>query len=107
MAFFGREVESSSPQFSGGSILNLFGGTEVDLRNAHPVEGGAAIDVVCAFGGVDFLVPEGWRVVIRGIPLFGGWANKTRRESLSADAPLLSIEALVAFGGLEVSHGKR
>lgn len=107
VAFFGREVESSSQQFRGGSILNVFGGTDVDLRHARPVEGGAAIDVVCAFGGVDFLVPEGWRVVIRGIPLFGGWSNKTRRESLAVDAPLLSIEAIVAFGGLEVSHGKQ
>jgi len=107
VAFFGREVESSSQQFRGGSILNVFGGTEVDLRNARPVPGGASFDVVNAFGGVDFLVPDGWRVVIRGIPLFGGWSNKTRREGLGPDAPLLSIEALVAFGGLEVSHGKR
>jgi predicted membrane protein len=107
VAFFGRHVVSASPQFRGGSILNVFGGTEVDLRGAHPVEGGAAIDVVCAFGGVDILVPEGWRVVITGLPLFGGWSNKTKAEAVAADAPLLSIEALVAFGGLEVKHGKR
>jgi predicted membrane protein len=107
VAFFGRHVASASPQFRGGSILNVFGGTEVDLRSAHPVEGGAAIDVVCAFGGVDILVPEGWRVVIRGLPLFGGWSNKTKAEVLAADAPLLSIEALVAFGGVEVKHGKQ
>jgi predicted membrane protein len=106
VVFFGRDVVSNSQQFSGGSILTAFGGTEVDLRNARPVDGGAAVDVVCAFGGVGFLVPEGWRVEITGLPLFGGWSDKTRREPLGVDAPVLSIEALVAFGGLELKHGK-
>jgi predicted membrane protein len=107
VAFFGRDVATSSQQFRGGSILNVFGGTEVDLRNARPIEGGAAIDVVCAFGGVEFIVPEGWRVRLTGIPLFGGWSNKTKDEMLAADAPVLSIEAIVAFGGIEVNHGKQ
>jgi predicted membrane protein len=107
VVFFGRDIANNSPQFRGGSILNVFGGTEVDLRNAHPAQGGAAVDVLCAFGGVGFIVPEGWRVEVTGLPLFGGWSNKTRGEVLAVDAPLLSIEALVAFGGIEVKHGKR
>jgi predicted membrane protein len=107
VVFFARDVASNSQQFRGGSILNVFGATEVDLRSARLAEGGAAVDVVCVFGGVGFLVPEGWRVQITGLPLFGGWSNKTRGEALAADAPVLSIEALVAFGGLEVKHNKR
>ena len=104
VAFFGREVVNESQQFGGGSIFAAFGGTEVDLRGAHPVPEGAAMDVVVAFGGVDIVVPEGWRVEVKGIPLFGGWSNKTSRDRVTADAPLLSIEALVAFGGLEIGH---
>lgn len=104
VAFFGREVVNASQQFAGGSIFTVFGGTDVDLRGARPVPNGAAMDVVVAFGGVDIVVPEGWRVEVKGIPLFGGWSNKTRRDQVSADAPLLSIEALVAFGGLDIGH---
>ena len=62
------------------------------------------MDVVVAFGGVEIVVPEGWRVDVKGIPLFGGWSNKTARDLVGADAPLLSIEALVAFGGLDIGH---
>jgi hypothetical protein len=91
VVFFGRDMVSNSQQFSGGPILTAFGGTEVDLRNARPVDGGAAVDVVCAFGGVGFLVPEGWRVEITGFPPFGRWSDKTRREPLGVDAPVLSI----------------
>lgn len=104
VAFFGREIVNQSQQFAGGSILNIFGGTEVDLRQARPAPGGAAMDIVAAFGGVEIVVPEGWRVEVKGIPLFGGWSNKTRRDLVGAEAPVLSIEALVAFGGLEIGH---
>ncbi len=106
VAFFGRDIVNDSQQFRGGSILNMFGGTQIDLRNARPAPEGAAMDVLVGFGGVDIWVPEGWRVDVKGLPLFGGWSNKTRREALPIDAPLLSVEALVAFGGMEISHGK-
>jgi predicted membrane protein len=104
VAFFGREVVNQSQQFGGGSIFTVFGATEVDLRKARPVPEGAAMDVVVAFGGVDIVVPEGWRVEVKGIPLFGGWSNKTQRDLVGPDAPLLSIEALVAFGGMDIGH---
>ncbi len=104
VAFFGRNIVNESQQFGGGSVFAVFGGTEVDLRRARPVPEGAAMDVVVAFGGVDIIVPEGWRVEVKGIPLFGGWSNKTRRELVEDTAPLLSVEALVAFGGLDIAH---
>ncbi len=104
VAFFGREVVNDSQQFGGGSVFALFGGTEVDLRKARPIPEGAAMDVVVAFGGVEIVVPEGWRVEVTGLPLFGGWSNKTKGNLVGADAPLLSIEALVAFGGLDIGH---
>jgi predicted membrane protein len=104
VAFFGRKIVNQSQQFGGGSIFTVFGGTEVDLRQARPVPEGAAIDVVVAFGGVEIVVPEGWRVEVKGIPLFGGWSNKTKGGLVGIDAPLLSIEALVAFGGLDIGH---
>jgi hypothetical protein len=62
------------------------------------------MDIVVAFGGVEIAVPEGWRVEVKGIPLFGGWSNKTKGDLVGDDAPLLSIEALVAFGGLDIGH---
>lgn len=104
VAFFGREVVNESQQFGGGSIITVFGATDVDLRRARPVPEGAAMDVVVAFGGVDIVVPEEWRVEVKGIPLFGGWSNKTRRDRVGSDAPLLSVEALVAFGGMDIGH---
>lgn len=101
--FSGSELASHSKQFQGGSISAIFGGAEVDLRDAAPAAD-AQLDVFTAFGGVELKVPEGWQVVVKGLPLFGGIENATVKDTLAADAPKLSVSATVLFGGLEIKH---
>lgn len=101
--FSGSEVASHSTAFEGGTIGAMFGGAELDLRDALPADG-ATLDVFSAFGGVDVKVPEGWRVDIAGLPLFGGFENVTVKDRLEPDAPVLHIDATVLFGGLAVKH---
>lgn len=101
--FSGSEIASHSTAFEGGRVGAMFGGAEIDLRDAQPASG-ATLDVFTAFGGVEVKVPEGWRVDIHGLPLFGGFENVTAKERLGVDAPELHIDATVLFGGLEVKH---
>jgi hypothetical protein len=101
--FSGSEIASHSKQFQGGSISAVFGGAEVDLRDTVPSPG-AELDVFAAFGGVEVTVPQGWNVVTRGLPLFGGIENATAKDPVSADAPTLAVNATVLFGGLEIKH---
>jgi hypothetical protein len=101
--FSGSEIASHSKQFQGGSISALFGGAEVDLRDTLPAPG-AELDVFAAFGGVEVTVPQGWNVVTRGLPLFGGIDNVTAKEAVAAEAPTLAVNATVLFGGLEIKH---
>ena len=101
--FSGSEIASHSKQFEGGSISAVFGGAEVDLRDAVPAPG-AVLDVFTAFGGVEVTVPQGWHVATRGLPLFGGIENATAKDQIPADAPTLAVNATVLFGGLEIKH---
>jgi Domain of unknown function (DUF5668) len=101
--FSGSEIASHSKEFQGGSISAVFGGAEVDLRDTVPAPG-AELDVFAAFGGVEVTVPQGWNVITRGLPLFGGIDNATAKELVSADAPTLAVNATVLFGGLEIKH---
>jgi predicted membrane protein len=111
-AFGGREDRLASSAFQGGTVTALFGGAELDLRDATLAAEGATMDVTAAFGGVEIAVPQDWVVEISGIPLFGGWGNKTvthRKDAPSpsvvgADRKNLRIKAFVAFGGLEVKN---
>ena len=101
--FSGSEIASHSSHFEGGSVGALFGGAEIDLRDAQPAPG-AELDVFVAFGGAEVKVPQGWQVVTHGLPIFGGFDNVTAKESIPAGAPVLDINATVIFGGLEVKH---
>jgi len=101
--FSGSEIASHSKQFQGGNITAVFGGAEVDLRDTLPAPG-AELDVFAAFGGVEVTVPQGWNVITRGLPLFGGIDNATAKDPVPADAPTLAVNATVLFGGLEIKH---
>lgn len=104
VAFGGTELASHSKHFEGGSVGSIFGGTELDLRDAQ-LAPGAALDVFTAFGGTEITVPHGWRVEMRGMPLFGGFENATSKDmDLGSDAPVLTVDATVLFGGVEVKH---
>lgn len=101
--FSGSELSSRSSQFRGGSVSAVFGGAEIDLRQAH-LAPGASIDVFTAFGGVELRVPPDWHISVRGLPLFGGIDNVTAKDTLPEDAPVLSVNATVLFGALEIKH---
>jgi predicted membrane protein len=106
IAFFGgRDIASQSTAFEGGSITSVFGGTELDLTDTVLASGHAHLDVLTVFGGTEITVPKGWRVRMKGIPLFGGWDNATKKdEPLPPGAPELEVSATVLFGGVEVKH---
>lgn len=101
--FSGTEIASHSAEFKGGNIGALFGGAEIDLRDAR-LAPGAALDVFAAFGGVEIRVPDGWQVLTRGFPIFGGFENATVKERLGPEAPILEVHATILFGGMEIKH---
>lgn len=100
--FSGQSIRSTSNKFKGGAITAVFGGVELDLRDAK-IDGKAEMNVFTAFGGAEIKVPEGWTVQVTGLPLFGGWEVKTKK-STDKHAPVLKINATCAFGGFAVGH---
>lgn len=75
--FSGSNSKVVSQNFQGGSSITLFGGAEIDLREAKMSGTEAKFDIFAMFGGADIYIPEDWQVVIKGLPLFGGLDNKT------------------------------
>ena len=93
--------------FRRASLTAVLGGVTLDLNEALPVPAGAEISVTAILGSVVILVPRGWVVEIRGLPLMGGWDDTTERALAGAGAPRLEIQALCVLGGLEVKHASR
>ena len=79
----------------------VFGGGEIDFNHATFTSKQVTLKVFCLFGGGTVSVPEGVRVSSSTICLFGGVTNKVRTKP-DYDGPLLRIEGLVMFGGLDI-----
>jgi LiaF transmembrane domain len=101
-----RQLESTSQAFEGADLTAAFGSLKLNLTSARPVPG-ARITATVLLGGVDVIVPNGWKVKLSGTPILGSWDNTTRRDSVGPDAPELEVRALVVLGGVEVRHVER
>ena len=105
--FGGPKLVSTARHFQGAWLTAIFGGITLDLRNATPAPGGASVNATAAFGGIELLVPRGWRISVRSTPIFGGLEDKTDHAVAPADdAPVLHVDAVCVFGGVEVKHQK-
>ena len=105
--FGGPKLVCTAQQFRGAWLTAIFGGITLDLRDARPAPEGASINATAAFGGIDIIVPKGWRLSVRSTPIFGGLDDKTdHSQSPADDAPLLHIDAVSVFGGVGIKHGK-
>ena len=75
----GSQSRNRSEHFRHANVSAVLGGATLDMREAH-LDPGASVDALAVFGGVDVIVPEGWRVQLGGLPIFGGYEDKTRED---------------------------
>jgi hypothetical protein len=105
--FGGPKLVCTAQRFRGAWLTAIFGGISLDLRDALPAPEGASINATAAFGGIDILVPKGWRISVRSTPIFGGLDDKRdHSEPPTADAPTLHVDAVTVFGGVDIKHEK-
>lgn len=100
--FSGHNVRVTSTDFKGAKATAIFGGIELDLTDAT-LKKEATIEAFTAFGGIDMRVPDGWRVHVSGLPMFGGWEDKTRSPK-DKNAPILHIKGTCLFGGVSIKN---
>ena len=96
--FYGEESRVKG-DYNGGSVTAIFGGVELDLRQAK-VEDGAVIDVFTFCGGIEMNVPDDVIVQneVRGI--LGGSEDKS--VSKPSAKKKLCIRGECILGGLEI-----
>lgn len=101
--FGGGERRILSQNFQGGKISCVFGGSEIDMTRAKLAEGTSEIEISCVFGGVSFIVPPDWNVIIDVTPVLGGFSDQRKGTSSAIDmSRTLVVRGAVVFGGGEV-----
>lgn len=103
IAFWGSDKQITSSNFQGGNITCVFGGVKLDLRNAKISKDGGKLNIFCAFGGVEIIVPPELNFEITGTAFLGGVENKTT-HTIDPASPKLVINCTAAFGGVEIKN---
>jgi hypothetical protein len=89
-------------------IVAVFGGAELDFREAVLPGREITIDAVAVFGGVSITVPPEMLVIDTGSAIMGGRdISGNTAEPFPPDAPVLRITGMCVFGGVEVKRKPR
>ena len=96
--FSSNRVNYDGRVFRAAKFNVIFGGTQLDLRNAI-INKDCKISANCIFGGVTILVPENVNVKVRGNGIFGGVTDKT---TTCENAPTIYVKSNFAFGGISI-----
>jgi hypothetical protein len=87
-------------------VTCVFGGAELDLRDAVLPGQEITMHIICVFGGAEIIVPPEMRVIDTGSAFFGGRGIDGDDDS-GPDSPLLRLTGTCVFGGIEVSRKPR
>lgn len=100
--WWGSNPRTSSQDFKGGSLTAVMGGIEADLRAAG-IQGRAEVSAFVFWAGIEIKVPPTWRVTVRGLPILGGWEDKTVAP-LDPNAPELIVHVTAIMGGVDIKN---
>ena len=100
--FSGTKKVILSKNFKGGDIVNIFGGSEIDLTQAD-ITTPAILEVTAIFGGATLIVPSNWAIKSEAVTIFGGIGDK-RKIVPSTESPTktLVLKGTMIFGGMEI-----
>lgn len=85
------------------NVSCVFGGVELDFRQAVLSRGEVTVNITCVFGGVDITVPPGVRVTGSTTAIFGG-NDLPEDDTVDPAAPVIRLTGMVLFGGVSVKR---
>lgn len=99
--------------FRGGKLIAMFGGFNIDLREADMEGNEAVIEANAVMGGGEIRVPYSWSVTVQGVGIFGGYVDETQalpvqpgQAPAANPAPTrhLIVKGVAIFGGIVVKN---
>lgn len=94
-----RKLTMTPRELHGQRFVSFMGGCQVQLTDDGTDDRTPVIvEVLAMWGGVGFVVPEGWEVIGELTPIMGGVDIKTRGRSTGRQ---LVVRGLVLMGGTE------
>ena len=98
--FSGSDRTYNDESFTGSNLVAVFGGVNLDLRNAV-FKKDTVIKAFCLFGGIDIKVPKDVQVQIRSGFVFGGISDD-RKDKTTKGKYTIYVDAAGGFGGISI-----
>ena len=89
------------------NVVNVMGGSEIDLNDAELSDEVTQINVFTLMGGFDIRVPHGAEIQVSKFALMGGHEVRLGSEAPPPGAPVIRIRLLSIMGGGEVRRGRK
>lgn len=84
-------------------VRAIFGGVELDFREAVFDHDVVEVKCLALFGGIDVTVPPNVRVEVEGHGIFGGFSGQTPRvDDTTAQQQVIRLTGAAIFGGVDV-----
>ena len=100
--FGGAKKNIFSKNFKGGDLVNIFGGTDLDLTQAD-FTGTAVIELTTIFGGTKLIIPSNWAIKSDAVIIFGGIEDKRKMQTITENPDkTLVLKGTVIFGGIDI-----
>lgn len=99
--FSGQTLKLQNEKFKGTNLTTVFGGIELDLKDAI-IEEDSVINIIAVFGGVDIFVPDNIKIKIVSSSIFGGVDEKKKKYVESDEQHIIYINATCIFGGVDI-----
>lgn len=89
------------------TVINIMGGTDLDLNDAELTSPVTTINMVSIMGGGDIRVPHGVDVHVADFAFMGGNDVKLGDEVPPPGAPTIQIRLVSIMGGADVVRGRK
>jgi predicted membrane protein len=92
-----------SKNFKGGEVVNIFGGSEINLSQGD-FEGNINLEITQVFGGTRLIVPSNWEIKSDLVTVFGSVEDKRPVQPVVSTEPkkILMLTGVTFFGGIDI-----
>ena len=89
------------------TVLNLLGGSELDLNDAELSGTVTELNIYSILGGCELRVPHGVDVEVSGFALLGGHEVNLDDDPALPGAPTIRLRLVSILGGTDVARGRK
>jgi Domain of unknown function (DUF1707)/Cell wall-active antibiotics response 4TMS YvqF len=89
------------------TVLNVMGGSDLDLNDAELADRVVHVNVYSIMGGSDIRVPDGVEVQVTNVAVMGGNDVKLGDEVVAPGGPQIRVRLISIMGGTSVRRGRK